>query len=190
MGLYQYIRELWKQPRKNLGGLWYSRLIEWRKEPATVRIKKPTRIDKARALGYKAKPGFIIVRQRVEKGGHRRAKPRAGRRSKRMSLRKTLGMNYQWIAEQRVERKYKNCAVLNSYYVGEDGQYYWYEVILVDREHPVIKSDSKINWICTKKGRAARGLTSAARKSRGLRNKGKGAEKIRPSLRAHRHKGK
>jgi len=31
-----------------------------------------------------------------------------------------------------------------------------------------------------------RGLTSAGRKSRGLRGKGKGFEKIRPSLRANK----
>ena len=56
----------------------------------------------------------------------------------------------------------------------------------------MIKSDRKINWICdsTHKGRVFRGLTSAGRKSRGLRNKGKGAEKIRPSIRANKGKGK
>ena len=36
--------------------------------------------------------------------------------------------------------------------------------------------------------RVYHGKTSAARKSRGLRNKGTGAEKLRPSLRAHDRK--
>ena len=71
----------------------------------------------------------------------------------------------------RAARKYPNLEVLNSYYVGESGKYKWYEVILVDPHHPVIKSDPKINWICRpcNRGRAFRGLTSAGKKARGLR---------------------
>ncbi len=42
---------------------WRKRLAEWRKEPAVLRIDRPTRIDRARSLGYKAKQGFLIVRQ-------------------------------------------------------------------------------------------------------------------------------
>ena len=93
----------------------------------------------------------------------------------------------------RAAKKYTNLEVLNSYWVSKDGQYYWYEVILVDKEHPAIRADKNIKWISEKKHtrRAFRGLTSAARKSRGLRsNKGKGAEKIRPSLRANLRKAR
>jgi len=55
----------------------------------------------------------------------------------------------------------------------------------------VIKSDPKINWICNKKHwhRVFRGKTSAGRKMRGLRKKGIGTEKVRPSRRAHQRKG-
>ena len=94
-------------------------------------------------------------------------------------------MSYQWVAEQRAQKKYVNCTVLNSYPVGKGKEHYWFEVILVDRTNPHIIADPKINWICDKKGRAARGLTSAARRSRGLHGKGKGYEKVRPSLRAN-----
>lgn len=82
--------------------------------------------------------------------------------------------------------------VLNSYWVGEDGKHKWYEVILVDPYHPAIKADPQLNWLCTGKhrGRAFRGLTSAGKKGRGLRNKGIGAEKVRPSIRAHGRRGK
>ncbi len=181
MGMYKYVRELWKQPKENLGELWQKRQIEWRKEPSTLRIEHPTRIDKARSMGYRAKPGYIIIRQRLVRGGRQRPKITGGRRSKRTSLRKDLKMSYQWVAEGRAQKKYKNCSVLNSYYVGQDGQHYWYEVILVDRAHPSIMADERINWICGERGRVQRGLTSAAKKSRGLRHKGKGAEKLRPS---------
>jgi len=163
--MYKYIRNIWKQPKKNLGEIWRNRLIEWKKQEATVRIDRPTRIDKARSLGYRAKPGFIIIRQRLIRGGRMNPKIRHARRPKRASRRKDLNMSYQWVSEIRAQKKFPNCTVLNSYYVGQDGKYYWYEVILVDRAHPQIIKDKRINWICFKRGRAARGLTSAARKS-------------------------
>lgn len=165
MSMYKYIRQVWKQPRENLGELWQKRLIEWKKQNVTIRIEKPTRIDRARSLGYKAKPGYIVVRQRLMRQKRQRPKFSGGRRSKHMRRKKVLKMSYRWIAEQRAQKKFVNCSVLNSYYVGEDGKYFWYEVILVDRSHPAIKADPRINWICDQRGRAARGLTSAARKS-------------------------
>jgi len=80
-------------------------------------------------------------------------------------------MNYQWIAEQRAARKYRNLEVLNSYLLGKDGVHYFYEVILVDPERPEIKNDSRINWIAKpeNRGRVFHGLTSAGKKARGLR---------------------
>ncbi len=189
MGMYQYIREAWKKPKEGLGQLWQQRLVKWRTEPTTIRIERPTRIDRARSLGYKAKPGFIVVRQRVNRGGRQNPQIRHPRRPKRMSRRKDLTTNYQQVCEQRAASKYQNCEVLNSYYVGEDGMHYWYEVILVDRANPSILADSKISWIFSHRGRVSRGLTSAGRRARGLLNKGKGAEKLRPSLRAHHRRG-
>ncbi len=165
MSMYKYVREIWKSPKSNLGELWQKRLIEWKKQPATVRIEKPTRIDRARSLGYKAKQGYIVVRQRTLRQKRQRPKFSSGRRSKHMRRRKVLNMSYQWIAEQRAQRKFVNCSVLNSYPVGQNGRYFWFEVILVDRTHPAIIKDKNINWICTERGRAARGLTSAAKKS-------------------------
>jgi large subunit ribosomal protein L15e len=165
MSMYKYVRDIWKKPKENLGELWQKRLLDWKKEKATIRIEKPTRIDRARSLGYKAKQGFILARQRVMRHKRQRPKFHGGRRSKHMRRRKILSMDYQWMAETRAQKSFKNCTVLNSYYVGEDGKYFWYEVILVDRSHPVIKSDPNINWIINKRGRAARGLTSSARKS-------------------------
>ena len=187
MGIYKYIRETWKNPKANLGDIWQKRILEWKKEDVTVRVKKPTRIDKARYLGYKAKQGYIVVRQRVRRGGRQRETIRKGRRSKHFGRRKDLDKSYQSVAEERAVKKYPNCRVLNGYYVGGDGDYFWYEVILVDCSHPQILADPRINWIFESKhkGRVFRGLTSVARKSRGLRHKGKGAEKLRPSRTAN-----
>ena len=175
--MYKYLRQLWKQPKKNLGPVYTKRLLEWRTQSSTVRVEKPIRLDRARALGYKAKQGYVVVRQRVRRGGRMRQKFRSGRRSAHMRRRKIVGKNYQWIAEERANRNYTNCEVLNSYFVGKDKDYYYYEVILVDRAHPVIKKD--LPWIGNAKRRVFRGLTSAGKKSRGLMHKGIGAEKVR-----------
>ncbi len=185
MGLYKYIKDLWKNPKKNMGEAYHQHLIQWRKEPSTSRLSYPTRVDRARELGYKAKQGYFIVRQRVSRGGSLNKKPAGGRRSKNFSRSMTLHLNAQSIAERRANRVYKNCEVLNSYWVGEDGDNKWYEIIFVDRTHPNIYKDPKMNWISLARGRAYRGKTSANRKSRGLRKKGVGTEKVRPSKKAN-----
>jgi large subunit ribosomal protein L15e len=183
MGMYKYVREAWKKPGESITDLMHQRLISWRAEPATVKLDHPTRIDRARSLGYRAKEGIFVIRQRVPRGGHRKPFPKGGRRSAKWTTRKTLMLNYRGIAEQRAAKQYSNCEVLNSYEVGKDGKNVWYEVIMIDISHPAIKSDPALSWITTGKhhGRAFRGLTSAQKKSRGLRGKGFGFEKMRPS---------
>ena len=172
MSLYKQIRNIWKKPKENLNVIWKERLIKWRREPVTVKIERPTRLDRARSLGYKAKQGYIVVRQRVKRGGHTRPQIKKGRRPKRYGTRLNLSKNYQQICEERVQKKFKNMATLNSYWVAQDGKHYWYEVILVDPNHPVIKSDKKINWICKKanRSRVFHGKTSSGRKGRGIRS--------------------
>ncbi len=170
--MYYYMAMAWKRPYEGEHAqLMKQRLIEWRRQPSIVRVEKPTRIDRARRLGYKAKQGFVIVRVRVRKGGLRKPRPSSGRRPKRMGVyghspKKSLRL----IAEERAARKYRNLEVLNSYYVGEDGLYKYYEVILVDPHHPAVLSDPDVNWIAnpSQRGRVFRGKTSAGRKTRGL----------------------
>lgn len=148
------------------------RLREWRSGPAIVRIEKPTKPKRARALGYKAKQGVIVVRARVRKGGRRKARPSRGRRPKRMGVRKLVPKkSLQFIAEERAARKYPNLEVLNSYWVGSDGTHEYFEVILIDPHHPVILSDPNLRWIAKPchRGRVFRGLTSAGKRARGLR---------------------
>ena len=169
---YHYMAEMWKNRDENeLKELYKERLIKWRREETVVRIDKPTRLDRAREIGYKAKQGFIVVRVRVSRGGREKPRPNKGRRPKRMGVygyapEKSL----QLIVEETAARKYRNLEVLGSYYVAEDGEYKWYEVILVDPSHPAIKSDPDINWITdpSQRGRAFRGKTMAGRRMRGL----------------------
>ncbi|MBW6469685.1 MAG: 50S ribosomal protein L15e [Methanosarcinaceae archaeon] len=191
---YGYIRDAWKKPDETyVRDLRWERLQEWRKEGSVTRIRRPTRIDRARTLGYKAKQGIIVVRTKVRRGGMRKSRYIRGRRTQRMGKNKmTTGMSIQRMSEERASRKYPNMEVLNSYWVAEDGKSRWYEVILVDPSHPVIKSDKNLNWICanTEKGRAFRGKTSAGKKGRGMLKRGKGTEKTRPSLRSNQNRGK
>ncbi len=186
MGMYKYVRELWNKPQDSMNDLMKQRMILWRREPATIRLNFPTRIDRARSLGYRAKQGVFVVRQRVTRGGHRKPLPMTGRRPKKWTTRKVLSMNYKAIAEQRAATKYHNCEVLNSYEVGKDGRHYWFEVILVDTKHPAVLADPEFSKIANHRGRAFRGLTIAFRKGRGLLGKGKGYEKMRPSKYANR----
>jgi large subunit ribosomal protein L15e len=185
---YKYIAEAWTRPEKSfVHELMRTRLIEWRRQPTITRIDKPTRLDRARTLGYKAKQGFVLARVRVRRGGFRKVRPKAGRRPKRMGVNKfKLGKSIRLIGEERTARKFPNLEVLNSYWVGEDGRSKWFEVILIDPSHPVIKADPNINWICQKqhRGRVFRSLTSAGKQVRSLRRRGRGAEKFRPSRKA------
>ncbi len=187
-GLYHYLRKAWKKPDKKL---LRERMIEWRKDNVIVKVAKPLRLDRARSLGYKAKKGFIVARVRIKRGGRKRPRRNKGRRSKRMTIRKTLKMNYKWVAEQRTARKFPNLEVLNSYNIGKDGLHYFYEVILIDPNRQEIKKDKTINWICSPKNkrRVFRGLTSSGKKSRGLRNKSP-TNKNRPSVRSGKRRGK
>jgi len=188
----KHLAQLWKRPKENLGMIWSQRLSLWRKESIVKRVENPTRIDRARSLGFKSKQGFVIARVRIKKGMRKRPKPSGGRRPKRSGRYFSTAKSKQWMAEEKVAKRFPNLEVLNSYYVGEDGSNKWFEVILVDPDHPSIKADPNMRWVCSakQKGRVYRGLTSAGRKSRGLRKKGKGSEKTRPSIRAHKRHGK
>jgi len=192
--IYSYIREAWKKPEETgVSALLWDRMQQWRREGAVVRVERPTRLDRARSLGYKAKQGVIVVRAKVRRGGRRKARYIRGRRTANMGMRRlTPGKSLQRIAEERASRRYPNMEVLNSYWVGQDGRQKWFEVILVDGHHPAVLADPSLAWIGdpVHRGRAERGKTSAGLKGRGMRRRGRGTEKTRPSIRSHANRGK
>jgi len=185
-GMYFYIKQAWKKPDRKI---LRERMVEWRKSPVFTRVEKPLRLDRARNLGYKDKKGIVIIRIRLNRGGHKRPRPNKGRRSKRLHTRKNLTMSYKWIAENRVSKKFTNLEVLNSYLIGKDGQHYFYEVICIDPTRPEIQSDKNLKFLKNpvNQNRPERGLTSAGKKSRGLRNKHP-TNKARPSVGAGKRK--
>ena len=191
--VYDYIGDQWRKPDLSYKSPQQQRLIQWRKEENFTRVERPLRIDRARSLGYKAKPGYIVVRARVRRGGLRKPTIKGGRRPAAKGITKiTMGKNTKRMAEERSAKRYPNMEVLNSYWIGNDGTHHFYEVIMVDPVHPSIMRDTKINWITnvSNKRRVLRGKTSAGQKGRGLRHKGRGAEKVRPSIRAKQSRGK
>ena len=169
-GSYQRIRNSWKKPKVSMKNSIKERLMKWRREPRFKKIDRPTRLDRARILGYKAKEGFTIVRGRIGKGGRKR--PLYGKRGRKPSkaglVKYTPKKSLQRIVEERIQKKYPNLEVIGSYLVGKDGKYKWFEMILVDPNNPVIKKDKNIKWVTEKqhRRRVFRGLTPSGKKTR------------------------
>ena len=180
MGAYDYITKTFQEEYKERSDEYRARLAQWRKEGAIVRLERPTNLPRARRLGYKAKQGYVIVRVRMEKGRRTRRKPMGGRKPKSNYRFVQPGMSHQAMAEQRANRKYRNLEVLNSYWVGEDGNYKYFEVILADPTKKTVTSTA-----VNRKGRAFRGLTSAGN-SRTRNRKAKPNKKLRREKRIKR----
>merc|ERR1712137_789820 len=191
MGAYKYLEEIWKKKQSDaLRFLLRVRCWEYRQLPTIHRVNHPTRPDKARRLGYKAKQGYVVYRVRVRRGGRKRPVSKGIVYGKPASVgvaQLKFKRNLRSVAEERVGKKLGELRVLNSYWVGQDGTHKFYEVILVDPMHNAIRNDARINWICNPvhKHREMRGLTSAGKKARGLRVKGIRDAKKRPSRRAN-----
>lgn len=122
-----------------------DKAVLMRKQNAIIRLEKPSRIQKARRLGYKAKQGIIVIRMRVGTGGMRKKRPRSGRRPKHLGVtRIKADVTMQQVAERRVLQRYPNMTLLGSYYLYKDGFHYWFEVILADPAHPRIAKDKEL----------------------------------------------
>lgn len=190
MGAYKYVEELWKKKQSDvLRFLLRVRCWEYRQLPGILRLTGPSRPDKARMLGYKAKQGFVIYRVRVRRGGRKKPVSKGivyGKPVRQGITQLKPTRNLKSVAEERAGRKLGGLRVLNSYWVNQDSTYKYFEVILVDPHHTAIRKDARINWIVNPvhKHRELRGLTSTGKKYRGLRHKGHASNKLRPSRRA------
>jgi len=137
--------QLWLQMVKDNTQQLRDRATLWRKQNAIIRIDKPTRIQRARRVGYKAKQGIVVVRMRVGTGGMRKQRPVAGRRPKHLGVvRIKADVSMREVAEHRVLKRYPNMKLLGSYFLYKDGMHYWFEVILADPSHPRIAKDKEL----------------------------------------------
>merc|ERR1712224_458093 len=175
MGAYKYMTEVYRKKQSDvMRYLLRVRCWQYRQLTKVHRCPRPTRPDKARRLGYKAKQGFVIYRIAMRRGGRKRpvakgcpyCKPKTSGAVKQQKPERNL----QSIAEERVGRRLKGLRVLSSYWVGQDSTYKYYEVIMLDIHHSAITRDPKVNWMCAavQKHRELRGLTAAGKKSRGV----------------------
>jgi large subunit ribosomal protein L15e len=75
----QYLEELHKKKQSDvIRFLLRIRCWEYRQMPGVVRLTRPSRPDKARRLGYKAKQGYVVYRARVRRGGRKRPVHKVG----------------------------------------------------------------------------------------------------------------
>ena len=136
---------LWVQMLKKNAPELREKAIQWRKETAVTRIDKPTRLQRARRLGYKAKQGIVVVRMRVGVGGMRKQRPRGGRRPKHLGVvRIKADVSMKQVAERRILTRYPNMKLLGSYFLYKDGMHIWFEIILADPDHPRISKDKEL----------------------------------------------
>ncbi|CAK0802998.1 unnamed protein product, partial [Prorocentrum cordatum] len=191
MGAYKYLEELWRKKQSDvMRFLARLRTWEFRQLPALHRCSRPSRPDKARRLGYKAKQGVLVYRVRVKRGDRKKRVAKGivyGKPTNQGVKHWKTVRNLRSIAEERAGRKLSSLRVLNSYWVAQDSTYKWFEVVMVDPMHKCVRDDPRLNWICkaVMKHRELRGLTAAGRKARGLLKKGKRASKLRPSYKGH-----
>jgi hypothetical protein len=77
MGAYKYVGELYKKKQSDvLRFLLRVRCWEYRQLNVIHRASRPSRPDKARRLGYKAKQGYVIYRIRVRRGNRKKPVPK------------------------------------------------------------------------------------------------------------------
>ncbi|XP_014670980.1 PREDICTED: 60S ribosomal protein L15-like [Priapulus caudatus] len=174
MGAYKYIQEMYRKKQSDvMRFLLRVRCWQYRQLSNLHRASRPTRPDKARRLGYKAKQGYVIYRVRIRRGGRKKPVAKGATYGKpthqgvnQMKLQRSL----QSVAEERAGRRCGALRVVNSYWIGQDSTYKIFEVIMVDPFNKVIRRNPEMQWICTPvmKHREMRGLTSAGKKSRGL----------------------
>jgi large subunit ribosomal protein L15e len=151
MGAYKYLEELWKKKQSDvLNFILRVRTWEYRQLPVLHRANRPSRPDKARRLGYKAKQGYVVYRIRVRRGGRKRPVSKGivyGKPASQGIVKLKPTRSLRATAEERVGRALSELRVLNSYWIAQDGTYKYYEVILVDPFHNAIRNDPRINWI-------------------------------------------
>jgi large subunit ribosomal protein L15e len=187
MGAYKYLEELWRKKQSDVFRfVLRMRAWEYRQLPVVHKVTRSSRPDKARKLGYKRKQGYVIYRIRVRRGGRKKPVSKGivyGKPVNQGVNSLKPGRSHRAIAEERVGRRCRNLRVLNSYWVGQDGAYKFYEVVLVDPNHKAVARDARINWIASPKHkhRENRGLTSAGKRHRGLRVRGHRDNNNRPS---------
>ncbi|XP_035883478.1 LOW QUALITY PROTEIN: 60S ribosomal protein L15-like [Phyllostomus discolor] len=174
MGTYKYIQELWGKKQSDVMRF-LLRVCCWQYHQLSAlhRTPRPTRPDKAPRLGYKAKQGYVTYWIHVHYGGHKCPVPKCATYGKPVHHgvnQPKFSQSLQSVAEEQSGCLCEALRVLNSYWVGEDSMYKFFEAILIDLFHKAIRRNPDTQWITrpVHKHREMQGLTLAGHKSRGL----------------------
>uniref|UniRef100_A0AAY5F1E6 Ribosomal protein L15 n=1 Tax=Electrophorus electricus TaxID=8005 RepID=A0AAY5F1E6_ELEEL len=131
MGAYKYMQELWRKKQSDvMRFLLRVRCWQYRQLSALHRAPRPTRPDKARRLGYKAKQGYVIYRVRVRRGGRKRPVPKGATYGKPVHHgvnQIKFARSLQSVAEERAGRHCGGLRVLNSYWGDARSHVRWQE---------------------------------------------------------------
>lgn len=133
MGAARYLQGIWNKKQSDvLRFLLRIRTWEYRHLPVVHRASQPTRPDKAHRLGYKAKQGYVIFRSRVRRGDRKKRVAKGivyGKPKHQGVCKQKSSSSLRMLAEQRVGRRVAgNLRVLNSYWIGQDALFKYYEV--------------------------------------------------------------
>ena len=117
MGAYKYLQELWRRKQSDvIRFVLRVRCWEYRQLPVIHRVQRPSRLDKARALGFKQKQGYVIYRVRIRRGGRKRAVHKGIIYGKPVHLgirKQKKARSHKNVAEEKIGRVCKNMRVLN-----------------------------------------------------------------------------
>lgn len=139
--MYKMMQRLWRERPEVLRSLLRKRMVAWRRMRAVERVEKPLRMDRARALGYKAQQGYVVALVRVRRGGFSKPRPRSGRRPKAIGVvRHKVNVSIKEEAVQRFRKHFPNLKPLGAYPLAQDSLYRWYEVVALDPSHPAVKA--------------------------------------------------
>ncbi|KAB2607733.1 60S ribosomal protein L15 [Pyrus ussuriensis x Pyrus communis] len=123
MGFCKYQSEIWRKKQSDLMRFVQRvRCWEYRQHPSIVRVTRPTRPDKARRLGYKAKQGYVVYRVRVRRGGRKRPVSKGivyGKPTNQGVTQLKFQRSKRSVAEERAGRRLGGLRVLNSYWINE-----------------------------------------------------------------------
>ncbi|MFH1106834.1 MAG: 50S ribosomal protein L15e [Candidatus Micrarchaeota archaeon] len=133
MGAYSYMRKSFQETFKTRAQHLRRRMSLWRKQRTVERIEHSSDLPRARALGYKAKRGIYLARVRIRRGKRVRDKPDQGRKPGRSVKRINPGRSLSYYAMNKTRTKFPNLVPKAAYWVGEDGMFKYFEVIMRDK---------------------------------------------------------
>lgn len=98
----------------------------------TYKLRTSFRPTRARALGYKNVPYYLLVISSIRKGGIEARIPSRGRTPSKIYSKFSRNISLQRILEGRTKRRFLNLTLVGSYPIYQNGKRRWYEFLFRD----------------------------------------------------------